>query len=461
MMYLKILIFAKIFLQILYFIYLLQLKEYRTDRLNEHLSRTFPNPFLRWLSICLFAPISISKLPKLTAKSVLYVVFSLIFLALTWMFPIILASMLFLSPFLVLAIHMLFFPIEKSIRCMSYNKAEQRIRELKKQNGLMVIGITGSYGKTTTKNFMNHILSEKFIVLSTERSINTPYAISNIILTKLTPQHKFLIVEMGAYRRGEIEELCTIAQPDIGIITGISNQHLALFGSQENIIKGKSELLMALPNGADAYINNETEYQPNIPKNKNLNIIAYSVKSVPIELTKTLTELSIPKYLITNIIPALLIGLKQGIDVKTIQASLKKLTSIPGRMSTSKGRGGVTLVNDSYSANEQGVMAALEELCSHPQKNKVVVMPCLIELGEEAHRIHEKIGEFLKDRRIHALITTKDYFSDIQKGARGWESVRFAPSVKQAVEDVDEFLSKDTIILIEGRVSKKIIDHLQ
>ena len=120
------------------------------------------------------------------------------------------------------------------------NKAKQK--RLKFKN-LLVIGITGSYGKTSTKEFLATILSEKYKVLKTKEHQNSEVGVSQCILNDLKPEHEIFVCEMAAYNRGGIKLLCDIVKPKIGILTGINEQHMATFGSQENIIKTKYELI--------------------------------------------------------------------------------------------------------------------------------------------------------------------------------------------------------------------------
>ncbi len=118
---------------------------------------------------------------------------------------------------------------------------------LSRNPNLIVVGITGSFGKTTTKEILSTILAKKYKVLSPPQSYNTLFAVAQIIKEQLKEDHEIFLVEMGAYRRGEIAELCRMVKPKIGILTGIANQHLERFGTQENIIKAKYDLIESLP----------------------------------------------------------------------------------------------------------------------------------------------------------------------------------------------------------------------
>ena len=144
-------------------------------------------------------------------------------------------------------------------------KAAKRTRTSCKK--LLVIGVTGSYGKTSTKEYLAAILSEKFNVLKTREHQNSEVGISECILNELNDRHEIFVVEMGAYNRGGIKLLCDIVQPKIGVLTGINEQHMATFGSQENIIKAKYELIESLPNDGAAFFNGDnTTFQESFLK---------------------------------------------------------------------------------------------------------------------------------------------------------------------------------------------------
>jgi len=157
-----------------------------------------------------------------------------------------------LLPIIISLIILIFQPLAVLVRYQTIRKAKQKRESFE---DLLVIGITGSYGKTSTKEFLYQILSEKYNVLKTEAHQNSEVGISQCILNDLNEEYQVFICEMGAYNRGGIKFLCDIAKPKIGILTGINEQHMATFGSQENIIRAKFELIEALPAKGLAILN--------------------------------------------------------------------------------------------------------------------------------------------------------------------------------------------------------------
>ena len=162
-----------------------------------------------------------------------------------------------LTPFVVSGIVLLFQPLTVLLRNQVIKKARLKRERFK---DLLAIGITGSYGKTSTKEFLALILSEKFKVLKTKEHQNSEIGISGCILDDLNESHEIFIAEMGAYNKGGIKLLADIVKPEIGILTGINEQHLATFGSQENIIQAKYELIESLPEQGVAIFNTNNEY---------------------------------------------------------------------------------------------------------------------------------------------------------------------------------------------------------
>ncbi|OGK40640.1 hypothetical protein A3F34_02270 [Candidatus Roizmanbacteria bacterium RIFCSPHIGHO2_12_FULL_44_10] len=452
------LILLKILQQLLYNVYLWQLKEYRRDRFFEHIQRTQGNFLKAYLHLTLLAPISPQKLPRPTLKAVV-VLFLSFFLNIVIFFQgnlLWLLIALLATPVVFFLALLITFPIEWTIRQFVYHLASQKVKSLQ-TNGLTVIGITGSYGKTSTKAFMFQLLSSQFPTLMTEKSINTPLGISLAILKNLDSSHRFFIVEMGAYRRGEIAEIGRIIHPDIGVITGIGSQHLALFGSQNDIIKAKSELLQSLPKKGLAIINKDSAHQTEIPRDKNLEIVYYRKD----EERALLQEVEIPTFLRTNIIPGLIISRRFKISETKLAVAASRL-KIPERtMKTFIGHNKATIIDDSFTANEDGFMAALEHLSSLSQQKKIVVMTCLIELGDRSGEIHSRIGKVLRRNSVTALVTSEDFFKEIKAGASGSDEIRLVKNPDEAIKMLRDLISEDAVVLIEGRVPQKIIDFLK
>ncbi|MBQ8910998.1 MAG: UDP-N-acetylmuramoyl-tripeptide--D-alanyl-D-alanine ligase, partial [Clostridia bacterium] len=178
-----------------------------------------------------------------------------------------------LMPFYVLLVNLINKPIEGAIRRRYINDAK---RLLAKNRNLKVIGITGSYGKTSVKYYLTELLSTKYNVLMTPENFNTPMGVVRTVREHLSPLHEIFVCEMGAKRRGEIKELCDLVHPERGVITAVGPQHLETFGSQETVRKTKFELARALPKGEKVYLNADS---PELMKEENKgNAVFYSLE---------------------------------------------------------------------------------------------------------------------------------------------------------------------------------------
>jgi UDP-N-acetylmuramoyl-tripeptide--D-alanyl-D-alanine ligase len=314
---------------------------------------------------------------------------------------------------------------------------------------LIVIGITGSYGKSSVKEFLYEILSEKYKVLKTERNNNAEVGIAKTILNKLNSNYQIFIVEMGAYERGRIEEDCKIVQPKIGILTGINQQHMATFGSQENIIKGKNEIFECLPENGIKIRKENLKFQvADIVVNKES--VLFKINGIDFKVNL------MGKHNIDNVLLAVSCAKELGMSLEEISRACLKIKPEEGGMKIIK-RGNVTILDSSYSANPTGVIADLEYLKLY-QGKKAIVMPCLIELGKASGEVHVKIAEKIDEVCDLAIIVTKECFNNICQKTK---KALFIDNPQGVLKKLKEFNGKEDIILLEGRISKKIVEGIK
>ena len=408
-----------------------------------------------------------------------------------------------LAPLFVSAVVLLLQPFTVLGRNRLIAKAKKRRQEF---NNLNVVGITGSYGKSSTKELLAHILSSKFRVAKTQANQNSEVGVSLTVLNELKDDTQILIVEMAGYNRGGIKLLCEIAQPRIGIISGINQQHMATFGSQQNIIDGKFELAAALPesgflvlNWDSEFVRNGYEKFKNAIKTKNIvwcsaneqkDIWASDVQasienlSLTINHENEMVRVNINARGAHNIQPILLAvaaALSQGITLTETKAALenydfsqsgirvyqsKMLGDVKhpqtwGCLTSPEPAGGITILDSTYSANFDGVMAHLDYLRMYPGK-KAIVMPCLIELGKSSREIHAAIGKKIAQVCDLAIIVTGDRFGEIKNGAIGAGinagNVVFLENpitINNLIKN--RLISGDTIFL-EGRLPQNLIE---
>jgi len=321
-------------------------------------------------------------------------------------------------PLLVVSSYLIL-PIEQLINGYYLRDARKRIRTLQPK----IIGITGSYGKTSTKYILHQILSQKFKTLMTPDSYNTPMGICKVIRGDLLPEHEIFIVEMGAYKRGDIRELCRLTPPEIGILTAVGPQHLERFKSIENIARGKYELIEALPTNGLAIFNVDNEIcagladktdsvpvirygvETNASENTSLRLTAHNITQSDKGLTFTVvdkvagtTEITtrlLGKHNVSNILAAIGVALNCDMTLQEITDAFKALEPVPHRLQLIPSAAGVTVIDDSFNANPVGAKAALEVLTdfiSEKEGNKILVTPGMVELGELEYEENRQFG---------------------------------------------------------------------
>ncbi|MDD3292931.1 MAG: Mur ligase family protein [Candidatus Pacebacteria bacterium] len=505
--------FLKITKDILFWFYLWQLKNYHIGRFLSHFKTEAGKKIINnWIILlvfalivrfamdniliifaliyfcyCLYGSISLIlkrfKKPEFTNKILFLLFFCFLpliagfFLLIVFLKETIILNKIFLIllliidlliPLYVSLIVLFFQPITVILRNRIINKAKNKRKKLE---NLSTIGITGSFGKSSVKEFLKIILSESFKVVSTVDNNNSEMGISETILKEVNETHEIFICEMGAYNRGGIKLLCSIAQPKIGIITGINSQHLATFGSQENIIKAKFELIDYLPQEGLAVLNWDSELIRSGFKREIANIkYGFSKEDVWPEnieikkdkvLFKTCFKNGKPIKVeanvvgsqnIINLLGAISVAKKLGMDSEEILSGLKKIKN--NNIFT---KHKVDFIDFHYSSNPASVLAHLEHLKLW-QGKKIIVMPCLIELGREAKTIHKEIGKKINEICDLAIITTKDYFKDINKETK---KAVFINNPKEIYDMVRANYSYDGVVLLEGRVNEKVINLLK
>ena len=437
----------------LFCVWLWQVKEYRIDRMISHLkgrNRMLKNnlfyilmfilfvsyfiflknnaSLFQYLALILFTGSFLQtvgeiknrslKRPRLTIKVVLILLSILIFYALYFLYLIILGYVItfdsdinITSFFIIYSLLVyLFVPIVITLIVLLINpffnfqkrkiikRASEKMERLKK---IKVIGITGSYGKTSTKEFLYTILSEKYKVVKTEGNNNTNIGVAYTILNKVNDEYNYFICEMGAYKIGEIKEICGIANPEIGILTGINEQHIELFGSIENTRTAKFELIEFLPDDGFAIINKkiknykpETKVQSIKYFSKELATdIEYKKDHIEFRYKNQLFKTNIlGQHYIENIISAIMVAEHLEMNLSEIARAVEKIKPTEYIMRKLNGPNGSVLIDDSYSANPDGVMAALDYLEeAYEDYRKIIVFSGIIELGDKSKRVHQKL----------------------------------------------------------------------
>jgi len=437
-----------------FWLWLWQLKEYHFGRFRAH----FEAQKVKKLASSFWRV----KFPKFTKKIIVISISGILLeiLILFGIYPLqskgfylFLLTTLILAPIIFSLLVLLFQIPTVVLRKRILRKARQKREKFK---NLLVIGITGSYGKTSTKEFLAAILSKKYNVLKTEEHQNSEIGISQCILNDLKEEHEIFVVEIGAYEQGKIKEVCQMIKPKIGILTGINEQHLSTFGSQENVIKAKFELIESLPQSGLAIFNGDNKYcqqlfqETKVSKNlvhssdyefdlKGKNLFLWDIENLSLAATAA-------EYL--------------GVSREEIENTLAEFES---PIEIKKSINNITIIDATYSANPKSVLSHLDYLKDRTGR-KVIVMPCLIELGKVSKEVHQRIGEKIGRICDFAIITTKDRFGELRKGAlksgMPEEKILFMEKSDEIFKKIKNFCQEGDIVLLESRVPSKVIKLL-
>ena len=385
---------------------------------------------------------------------------------------LILGLLSYLNHFIVLFTNFLNRPIEYMVSKHFENLAKNK---LKSMNNMEVIGITGSYGKTSTKHIVNDILGVKYNVYKTPSNFNTPYGLMITINEHLDKYNDYFIAEMGACKKGDIKELCDLVHPKYGILTKIGLAHLETFGSEKNIEDTKFELIESLPEDGIGILNGDDEKQLNhVIKNTckikwigidNTNVdvyakdlkLSYKGTTFKVVFTDTKEEYEFSTKLlgrnnIYNILGGIALGKELGITINELQRAVKMVEPVEHRLSLTKYYD-INLIDDAYNSNPSGAKMALEVLKMMPGKH-IVVTPGMIEVGEKEDEVNKEFGREIADNVDEAILIGEEktkpiYEGLIEKGFKK-EHIHVLNDVLDAFPLMMKLKDKDTYVLLEN-----------
>ena len=351
-----------------------------------------------------------------------------------------------------------------------------------------VIGVTGSVGKTSTKDIIASVLSQKYKVLKTEGNYNNEIGLPLTILR--LKDHEAMVLEMGMSAFGEISLLTSIAKPTTAVITIIGSSHIGELGSRENILKAKLEILEGLDEQGSLIFNNDNDLLHNWNENNNDNHkhITYGIENksmlmaTDIVLKEQLSEYKIKyddniytvkvpvggKHFIYNSLAAICVGIKYGIDLDSIIKGISEFNLTKRRMEILKNSKGVTIINDSYNASYESMKAALEYLSNTKANKKIAVLGDILELGEFSKQMHENVGEEVVKNNIDILITVGKEAKNIANKAielgMNEQKVYQYDNNEEVINKIKQIEENDDIVLIKasnGMNFDEIVDALK
>ena len=385
---------------------------------------------------------------------------------------IIVSSALYLTELLVPLSNLINKPIETAINNWYINDAKRILSECP---SLHKVGITGSYGKTSMKFYLDELLNSKYNTLKTPESFNTPMGVTITIRNYLKPTHEYFICEMGARRVHEIKELCDIAEPHDGIITSVGPQHLETFGSIENVLNTKFELADCVKaKGGKIYLNGDNElirkkapeYEGAIlyglQDGNDYRATDISVSSRGTEFTRTAPDGETKRFStkllgehnVQNVLGAIAYAHGTGIPLEKLTLPVKRIQAVPHRLQLLDKGNGLTFIDDAYNSNPSGCRAALAVLELF-DACRILVTPGMVELGAKQKQLNFEFGkEAAKSCDYIVLVgkaQTEPIYNGIKDAGYDMNNVYVADGLNDALTNVMAHQTdKKKVVLLEN-----------
>ena len=385
----------------------------------------------------------------------------------------ILTIIYYFSSFYMFGANFIAEPIENKINNKYYEAASEKIRNM----NISSIGITGSYGKTSTKFITAAILSEKFKVLNTPESYNTPMGISKVINNQLTADYDVFIAELGATKLKDIDEVAKLTNPKIGIITSIGPCHLETFKSIDNIMRTKYELIENLPDDGTAIFNYDNEYVKKLADKTFKAKLLYGIENIEeadvfatnihvdsngssfslcinslgtIECTTKL----LGEHNILNILAGAAVASVLGLSLKEIACGISKLEAVEHRLRLIDQGTGVLVIDDAFNSNPDGAKAALNVLNSFTDRRKIIVTPGMVELGDLEEKENFRFGENIASVCDVAILVGKKrtlpIYEGIKKHSFNEDNLYVVNSLNEATEILKTLTKINDVVLFEN-----------
>lgn len=385
---------------------------------------------------------------------------------------LIMYSVMCLTPLIAPFVLVLAALVNKPFETANNRRYIARTKQLLEKSGVIKIGITGSYGKTSVKNILTTILSRKYRVLATPESYNTPLGVS-LAVRNLDTTHDIFIAEMGARHKGDISDLAGLVKPQYAVLTGVNNQHLETFGTEEAIKNTKFELFENLSeNGygffsADndgskelygkfdgekylAGINGEYVRAENIRTDENGMSFVLKING---ENGVDCNTVLLGKHNISNICLAAAVAYKIGLTPAEIADGINMLKAVNHRLELMINNRGIKIIDDSYNGNRDGVKAALDVL-SNFNGRKIVVTPGLVELGKDENVANYEMGKQLAVSADIVMVIGRHnaemLIQGLYDGGKTNDDILFAKNLEKGNEKLNEILKEGDVVLFEN-----------
>ena len=347
--------------------------------------------------------------------------------------------------------------------------------------GKPLIGVTGSAGKTTTKEAIAHVLSSRHRVLKSEGNFNNHFGLP-LMLLKLEPEHDLAVIEMGMSHAGEIRALAKIAQPEIGVVTNVAPVHLEFFDSIAGIARAKYELVESLPSTGTAVLNADDEYVSQFGRDFRGKVIKYGIKSMADVRAENIASRGVEgsefdvivgetrehavlqlvgEHNILNALAGISVGLASGMSPVDSVAALASLAPADKRGQVLQ-LGNITVVNDCYNSNPKALNAMVDALAAMKAERRIVVAGEMLELGPAGEELHHASGRHIGEKKIDVLIGVRGLAQAIVEGAKetGTKAIFVATP-----EEAGQWLARETrngdVVLLKASRGVKLEKALE
>lgn len=374
------------------------------------------------------------------------------------------------APLFLIVAQILISPIEDYQKQKILKATKEKLNKLP---NLKIVAITGSFGKTSTKDILYTLLWKKYYVVKTPKSFNTPLGIAQTILEEVKKNTQIFVCEVGAYKRGEIAKIAKLIQPNIGIITAIAPQHLQKFGSLENIATSKFELVENLSQGGTAILNGEYKTLQDL----SVNLKGYSMNFYGREIDpyyasnittginntsfifhtpKGKTEINIPligEHHVDNFIAASIAALALGLTLSEIKERAKLLLPTPHRLEIRK-QGNLTIIDNTYNTNPRSARASLKLLQEFKDNQKIIITPGLIELGKQSSKENQSFAKDTAEIVDQFIVVGETFKKDLLAGLESANfpksNIHLVKSPQEGIALLTKIAKPNAVVLLEN-----------
>jgi UDP-N-acetylmuramoyl-tripeptide--D-alanyl-D-alanine ligase len=378
------------------------------------------------------------------------------------------------APYLLVAADALLAPAQHAINRRYVSRARTKLEE----TNPVVVGVTGSFGKTSTKFAVAQLLGSAEETLATPGSFNTPLGVCRTINERLEPGHRYFVVEMGAYGVGEIAELCRFVRPTVGVLTAIGPAHLERFGSLDNIRAAKYEIVEGLPEEGVAVMNvDDPEVRLLADRTRRVPVVRYGIddearpdvtaRSVTVTPNGTamtiedhtsgdsleVTTKLLGRHAVGHVLAGVAVARSVGRRLVDLRDGIARLEPVEHRLQLIDGAEGVTVIDDAYNSNPEGAAAALDVLAAMPARHRIVVSPGIVELGPLQFDANRAFGARAACVADVVIVVAQPNRAAIVAGAEsagGRARVIQVDSLAGATSELERLLGPGDVVLFEN-----------